>query len=79
MASLSGYVYSVVNTGDKPVANPKLGSAGPLDTETLQQAVSAAEVGNNTSASMWRSVQPNEIRTRVWHWEVAAVLFPESS
>lgn len=34
------------------LANPKLGSVGALDTETLQQAVSAAEVGNNTSLSI---------------------------
>lgn len=42
MASLSGHVYSVVNTRDKLVGYTKQGSAGALDTETLQQAVSAA-------------------------------------
>jgi len=43
------------------LANPKLGSVGALDTETLQLAVSTAEVGTNTSVLMWHSIQPNKL------------------
>lgn len=43
------------------LANPKLGSVGALDTETLQRAVSTAEVGGDTSVPVWHSIHPNTL------------------
>lgn len=41
--------------------NPKLGSVGALDTETLQQAASTTEAGSDTAVLMWHSIQPNNL------------------